>query len=169
MRLKFRGFEFESFADLKLMMKFVAVFSRFEYALKLDGFTSVNPKNSVVSADWDTFASTMRGHFNKERTDRLKKATRYILMKPPKRQVVANNALSWASWNPGFTSDLENLLLYVRTMRNNLFHGGKSQAGSPMEIDRNARLLRCGLTVLAECLELCRTHRPGLVSHFEAY
>jgi hypothetical protein len=66
-------------------------------------------------------------------------------------------------------TELERLLIYIRRMRNNLFHGGKSQPGSPMQVDRNANLLRHGLTILAECLLICKTHQPSLVGHFEAF
>jgi hypothetical protein len=69
---EFHGFKFQDFADSKLILEFVSVFSRFEYALKLDGWTIVKPQTGAVSANWDSFASTFCSHFKKERTAALK-------------------------------------------------------------------------------------------------
>jgi hypothetical protein len=166
MRLNFQGFEFENFADPKLIQEFVAGFSRFEYALKLDRWLK---STDDASANWDKFASFLRTHFNKARTAPLKRAADYILEHPPQKQICNGNTLGWSPGGVTNMSDLEALLRYVRRIRNNLFHGGKSQPGSPMEIDRNAELLQHGMIILAECLELCKTHRPSFVEHFEAH
>jgi hypothetical protein len=110
----------------------------------------------------------LSNHYDKDRTTELREATNYLLERPPRKQALVGGRLKWV---PGkittARSELEELLLYVCRARNNLFHGGKSQSESPMQASRNAELLRHGLTVLSECLRICRGHRPRLVDYFE--
>ncbi len=51
-------------------------------------------------------------------------------------------------------TDIGWLLVIVRTVRNNLFHGGKYPvpSGHIREPARDPKLLNCGLTVLETCL-----------------
>lgn len=42
----------------------------------------------------------------------------------------------------------------VRTVRNNLFHGGKHLPGGESEPVRNERLVRSSLVLLRECAQL---------------
>lgn len=168
MEINFEEFRFNQHADPELVYRFLAVFSRFEYALKLSPGLAKGDR-SKVEADWDKFADFLSGHFERERTPELKTATDYLLDEPPQKQVLRGTALDWVPGLIADKTDLEALLLYVRRMRNNLFHGGKSQDKSPMQVDRNAALLSHGLTVLAECLRLSKTHQLAVVANFEAY
>jgi hypothetical protein len=170
MRLKVGAFEFNRFTDEELVLRFISVFSRFEYALKRDGWLQ---RVNAAKPNWDGLARHLEGHFDKtaegnDHAQGLREAADYILNQPPQEQVVDSGHLEWRD-KRNRRPDLESLLLYVRRMRNNLFHGGKSQNGSPMEVDRNARLLGYGLTVLEECLHISKKHRHSFVEHFEEF
>jgi len=54
-------------------------------------------------------------------------------------------------------------LRMVRSIRNNLFHGGKYNIEVHEDTDRTEHLLRSSLVVLEECLELS----PEVRLHFE--
>ena len=54
------------------------------------------------------------------------------------------------------------LLLMVRTVRNNLFHGGKFPLIPVSEPSRDSTLLHHSITILAACLPLERTFNSGL-------
>ena len=70
---------------------------------------------------------------------------------PPKKQIVVDGRLSWnlAPPNTDLRSDL--VLIYVRRVRNNLFHGGKVN-GHWFAPEGSEALLRHSLTVLHACL-----------------
>src|SRR5258707_266336 len=74
-------FRFHHFADPESVHNFLAVFSRFEYALKLSGWAKGD--QSRVGADWDGFAASLSPHFQRERTPGLKAAADYLLQHPP--------------------------------------------------------------------------------------
>lgn len=163
--MTFDEFSLPPFAEPELVVRFFTVFSRFEYALKCDGWTL--SKQGAVSADWSKFALCLSPHFDKDRTAELREASDYLLGRPPQKQALRGGRLTWEPGKITARSELEVVLLYVRRTRNNLFHGGKSSPGSPMQMERNADLMRHGLTVLAECLRICREQRPRLVDYFE--
>lgn len=79
----------------------------------------------------------------------------YILGYPPKKQVIRDGALEWDDATPNASSSSDLILLYVRRVRNNLFHGGKFN-GRWFDPERSEELLRHSLTIL----DACRTASP---------
>lgn len=149
--------------DKDLLLEFFLSFSRFEYALKASGFfqraTTIRHSGFVppdAKPDWDRFAVSLRGYFDKARHRELSNACDYILENPPWKQVVVNGSLLWESpVRPNGQSDVEFLLRMVRCVRNNLFHGGKfSDIELQENTDRTENLLRSALIILNECLHL---------------
>jgi hypothetical protein len=139
-----------------LVITFIIVFSRFEYALKAEGLINGSPEN--VSANWDSFAGTLREQFQPGRTPSLQAAVDYLHNSPPRKQIIqGDNRLGWSSSrNSGNTPLIHELLLSIRTIRNNLFHGAKFQEifhENHIE-NRNQQLLQSSLIVLDECLRL---------------
>jgi hypothetical protein len=82
----------------------------------------------------------------------LGEAVRFILAQLPKVQMVnAAGGLEWADV-PEVGPTSRQLLLYIRRVRNNLFHGGKFN-GRWFAPERSEPLMRHSLTVLRACLE----------------
>ena len=147
-----------------LVIDFFIVFSRFEYALKATGFTNGNEDG--VSANWDTFAASIRGSFQADKTPELRTAVGYLHNSPPRKQILEGSGiLGWAPRIPGDSLPLINeLSLSIRTIRNNLFHGSKFQEILPEGHDRDRRLLRSSMIVLEECLRLAPNVRERFFS-----
>ena len=70
---------------------------------------------------------------------------------PPKKQVVVNALIDWDEAAPQTNLRSDLVLIYVRRVRNNLFHGGKFN-GRWFEPQRREVLLRHSLTILRACL-----------------
>lgn len=80
-----------------------------------------------------------------------------MLDAPPKKQIIQNGQIAWGT-SPVDTSSLaDEVLLYARRVRNNLFHGGKFN-GRWFEPERSEGLLRATLTILKACVE----HHPDV-------
>jgi hypothetical protein len=124
---------YEIRADKELLLEFFLTFSRFEFALKANGlFKRPNRQRNdhlrlpEAQPDWDTFAVSLRGVFQTNRTKLLRRACEYILDSPPWKQVIINDVVGWETQlRLVHESEIEFLLRMVRCVRNNLFHGGK--------------------------------------------
>ena len=135
-----------------LVLEFFLVLSRMEFALKVTGFAIGSETD--VKPNWDGFAQELREDFNKEATPELLEASNYYLNLPPQKQVLQNGGLSWSSAMPNNSAEIEKLLILVRRVRNNLFHGGKYNHQGHEETARNESLLRHGITILRASMVL---------------
>lgn len=138
----------------KLACEFLAVFARMEYALKATGFAIGN--GGSVSANWDRFANKADEDFHAEASEELRNAVTYLWGSPPRKQVLTDGCrVKFCDFviDPG-QRKLQQLLFMVRTVRNNLFHGGKYLPGGEMEPGRDKELVRSSLVVLRECAQL---------------
>jgi len=129
-----------------LVLEFFLVLSRMEFALKVSGF-AIGSENSVAP-DWDGYAGQIRDTFSKDETLELLEASNYYLTTPPQKQVLDNEVLAWSSMVPNNPAEIDVLLILVRRVRNNLFHGGKYNSQAHDETARNESLLRYGITIL---------------------
>lgn len=127
-------------------------FARFEYALKAAGFHN---GDGNAEPDWRRFAESVALLFDNPADANLQEAVRYILDHPPKKQIVRNGALDWSNAAPNTDLLSDRVLVYVRRVRNNLFHGGKFN-GRWFEPQRSELLLRHCLTILHACLDASR-------------
>lgn len=139
----------------RLAIDFFVLFSRMEYALKASGF---HKGNGRAEANWTSFANSINGAFQALTDENLEEAKSNILDDPPNRQCVVNGQLDWEPINPGNGCDTDKLLLYVRGIRNNLFHGGKFNVAWA-DKDRAEVLLRSSIVILTECLNSSPTVR----------
>jgi hypothetical protein len=140
--------------DRDLVLRFFAVFSRFEYSLKRSGFLKRGEK---AEPNWDTYANSLRGCFGGVQDQAFRDAVSFLMKEPPRTQVVRASDLDWKDTVQGKGEFHERFVLrLVSTVRNNLFHGGKYPAplGPMDDVARNRRLLEAGITVLTQCLEL---------------
>jgi hypothetical protein len=101
--------------------------------------------------NWEKFACSLGSTLETPHTKELKEAIQYILKNPPKKQIVVNNIIDWNTIEPNHNSQADLILLYVRRVRNNLFHGGKFH-GHWVAPVRDYDLLRHSMTILEACL-----------------
>ena len=139
--------------DKDLVLEFFCAFSRFEYALKKAGFATGG--KTRVSADWDCFGKTLRA-LSSEQYAPVLECCGYLRRQPPKKQVLRGGNLAWSDVTDTSLSDVEQILIYVRCVRNNLFHGGKfPMPDGPVEgVARNKELVQDSLAVLHAVLAL---------------
>ena len=137
----------------ELASEFLAVFSRMEYALKASKY-AIRAGNGV-NASWDRFANDIDESFNQVNDNSFKGAVEYLLSRPPRKQVIRNGELDFTDREiDEKQSRAQQTLLMVRTVRNNLFHGGKHLPLGEMEEGRNQALVEHSLTVLKRCILL---------------
>jgi hypothetical protein len=135
--------------DRQLASEFLAVFARYEFALKAAGFA--NGGNRKVEAAWDLYAKSIDGAFAQLNCPELAAATDYLINQAPKKQVLVGGKIEWRDAPPDAKKPrAEQVLLMVRRVRNNLFHGGKFLPGG----DRDQVLVNHALVVLKACLPL---------------
>jgi hypothetical protein len=141
----------------KSAIEFFVVFARCEYALKRGGFARAgNGQNA--EADWNALAHKLGSRF----FDSIRSKIPTIVSSPPQRQILEDGALAWRP-QPS-PQNAEELLLAIRRLRNNLFHGGKFSFAQIDEPARNDTLLREALTVLDELLD-ATPHLRNLVAN----
>jgi hypothetical protein len=146
----------------ELTLEFFAAFARFEYALKRAGYVVGDDKSA--SPSWDRFAVDLRDMGDAALAPVIA-ACVYLREHPPKKQVVNNGNLEWAV-RPAAGSPIEDVLLSVRTVRNNVFHGGKFPTGIVEEPLRDRRLIEECLAVLNALLDLQLPH--NVAGYFKA-
>jgi hypothetical protein len=132
-----------------LAIELFRTFSRFEYALKAAGFHNGEGR---ATPNWRNFAVSIETWFENPHSPELREAIRYLRQHPPKKQIIQNGLLKWSTGNTNTDSRADEILLYVRQVRNNLFHGGKFN-GNWFAPQRSEKLLRYSLIILQACLE----------------
>jgi hypothetical protein len=139
--------------DSELVREFFVEFARFEYALKRAGFHCGEGK---ARADWTKFAETVAEVLEKPASEALRAAVEYYLEEPPKRQVVRGGQLAWEESEPCTKLKADKILIYVRRVRNNLFHGGKFRGEWFENPPRSETLIKHGLEILRVCRSASR-------------
>lgn len=132
-------------------------FARFEYALKAAGHHN---GEGAAQPNWRSFAEAINADFAKVEGEDFAAALKYLREHPPKKQVVRNGVLDWEDIEPQTDLEADRILLYVRRVRNNLFHGGKFN-GRWFEPQRSAELLQHSMAILDGCLRLSSAVREA--------
>jgi hypothetical protein len=131
------------------------LFSRFEYALKRSGFIRAvgKPKPNKLpraEADWASLAGALGGSFFEFHRDSEKAQT--IFQKSPRRAVarrvgIDNPPRYELDWEEAAVPQNESDLVgAVRRIRNNLFHGDKTNP----DHERNSLLISAALSILRD-------------------
>lgn len=137
--------------DRELVLEFFWRFSVFECALKREGFLR-SGRNNVAEADWERFGRDIHGQFASVSLHGFREAVDALKGFSPRRQVVRNGELGWDSLVERPDASEETLTLrLLRTVRNNLFHGGKYPDGPIQGVARNGAILGAALTILDGC------------------
>lgn len=140
------------------IIDFFISFARFEGALKVANYLKPNQKRA--EPNWDGFTNQIANVFDKNRTESVLIATEYLLMKPPKIQVVLDGQLMFECRNMEGWSDIKIICQSIRDIRNNLFHGSKFHG----EISRNQDLMKNAMVILEELLYLCPDVRNNFIA-----
>lgn len=125
------------------------IFARFEFALKMVGYATMN--RGMVKICWDDFAksASIGDQFFRE----VQASTDYplLLTDPPKADRITDGQYGFEEHAqlPVCAADL---VILVRRVRNNLFHGGKYFKD---DINRSERLIAEAINVL---LLACERH-----------
>lgn len=136
-----------------LLFEFFMNFSKFEFALKTASFAMGDDKR--VSPNWDKFSQSIKGKFDKTKSLDLQQAVEFFLLNPPWKQVFIDGALYWdASVPNNGLAEIEKVLLLIRRVRNNLFHGGKFNFEVHEDTARTVNLLSYSIVILKACLDL---------------
>lgn len=134
-----------------LATDFFKKFACCEFALKDGGFHDKHETDA--KSDWKSFARTIEHSLSKEELEKpeleeLRQAVEYILEHPPKKQVIEDNKLKFRDAKPSTNSRTDLILILVRRVRNNLFHGGKFNSSDWFDPIRSALLIKYSLTIL---------------------
>lgn len=135
----------------ELTLEFLATFARFEFALKKAGYAQGD--DTKVLPDWDSFARDV-AKLDAAVLAPVLHACRYLQEHPPKKQILQNGSLQWVARQGTSGSAIGDVLLSVRTVRNNLFHGGKFPDGMITDPVRNEQLIQDCLAALQGLLDL---------------
>lgn len=149
--------------DKELVMEFFVVFSRFEFALKRAGCLKTD--NGRAKPDWTKFTADYEKTFDPEKKPRLREAWNYLENEPPMIQVVVDGKLDFrVDERLRDMSPFRKATEAVRTVRNNLFHGGKfPNSGVVDDPARKTKLLKKCTILLNEMLVLA----PDVKAHFD--
>lgn len=132
----------------ELACEFWGVFSRMEYALKATPAYARNASGRV-EAWWDRFANDIDAAFNAIPDNEFRTAVNYLNTKPPRKQAFRNGAVAFVDQKiTAKQTKAQQTLLMIRTVRNNLLHGGKHYPHGEQEAGRNHLLVSHSLVVL---------------------
>lgn len=138
-------FEIEGFGSIPHdAIKFFAVFSRFEFALMSAGYVGGDLGENAW-ASWDRFGAELHKSFLVDVQG--DKTIEVLFQEPPRRLVKAGDGLCEFVDSPA-AIDAAGVLLAVRTIRNNLFHGSKVHFTV-----RDKQLIAAGVQVLDHALK----------------
>lgn len=144
----------------ELTLEFLATFARFEYALKRSGYLAGNDQR--VQADWNRYGNDLVA-LGDDALQSVFEVAEYLEANPPLKQVKRDGDLGWALRDPE-KAKIRGILLNLRTVRNNLFHGGKFPYLPVEESSRDEQLIRCCLAILNELVALPAPTR--IAQHF---
>ena len=129
----------------KLAFEFFFWFSRFEFALKENGYLNSLVDGAKAEPGWDSFVD--RWH----PTYVLSQEAHSLLTSPPDRQIVLSRQLEWRPVGlVDCASDLARVVRLVKTVRNNLFHGGKHGGAGWDDPKRTEGLLEDSIAILEQ-------------------
>ncbi|HGM4775176.1 TPA: hypothetical protein ACKPXU_001842 [Serratia marcescens] len=132
----------------RLAYDFFKCFSTAEYALKVSGFFKKKNRHLYeADADWDSF-SNEQSTVGIVSDANLRNSVRFILDNPPKKQVIVMGVIDWAENIPDEKTDSQLLFIYIRRIRNNLFHGGKFGNGQWFEPQRSQALMEAAIEII---------------------
>jgi hypothetical protein len=155
--------------DRRLAWQFFVFFSRMEYALKRTPRYLKNRPNA--EANWDRFGSDHDEQFRQASSPQVMLAVEFFETNPPRKQIQVEGRMGWSEPRRREVNErqLTWLLLAIRIVRNNLFHGGKFPMIPISDPSRDRGLLVHSLTILNAVLTLDVDVRSAFFEHLEDY
>ncbi|NRB36456.1 MAG: hypothetical protein HRU31_17335, partial [Rhodobacteraceae bacterium] len=120
-------------------------FAQFEYCLKVTGYC-VGGRDDAANPDASRFSRELPP-LSEQAGEDVVEAISYILRRSPKKQVYVDEVLQWRDVASQAENENDLIFLYVRRVRNNLFHGGKFN-GRFFDPVRSKEFLECSITIL---------------------
>lgn len=142
-----------------LIFDFFFWFSRFESALKENGWLQSTRAGAAALTDWRGFVEAHEENYV------LSETGGRLIAANPQKQIIGNNGLTFTDLVfEHDVSQLNRVTLLLRTVRNNLFHGGKNGSHYWDDPARIQVLLPLCLTILNELAEF-----GGLKADYTGY
>lgn len=134
-----------------LICRFLFAFAAFEQALKAAGF---HHGDGSARPNWMEFAdeNEVLEEFQ-DRNSSIGGDVQLLIDDPPRQQIVQNGNLEWDEAPPNQDTISKTALVYVRRVRNNLFHGGK-MGGERFPRERDMELIDASLSIIHRCAKL---------------
>jgi len=132
---------------------FFLCFSRFEYAIKKEGFLDLSV--NYASADWIAYGESILLQITPKLVN-ISSSIDYFVEHPVRKQVVSvSNQLIFqdAAYDHNRVPFIWSLMM-IKRARNNLFHGGKYIDQVVEDEIRNKTLIQHSMKILNECLKL---------------
>jgi hypothetical protein len=139
-------------ADPDLVLRFIGVFSRLEYCLKVTRFRQKG--DGEAKADWNAFVGEAGARFNPEESPDLADAYKYLTSNPPRSLEIRNGSVLWVDYVARGTSRADEAVWIVKQIRNNLFHGGKFAYDPSSSPQRENELLKSSTILLAHLISV---------------
>lgn len=133
-----------------LAFDFFYWFSRFEFALKEHKYLKSHTAGANADPGWGEFVKKWEGKYSTSA-----EAIALMTAKPEQQIVAANHDLEWKTVDlTACKSDLARVVRLLKTVRNNLFHGGKHGGAGWDDPKRTEMLLSYGRAVLDQLASL---------------
>lgn len=143
----------------KLAFEFFFWFSRFEFALKENDYLKSLVDGARAEPGWAKFIDRWHPKYV------LSEEAHRLLTSPPDRQIVLSRQLRWSPVGlADCASDLARVVRLVKTVRNNLFHGGKHGGAGWDDPKRTEGLLKDSIAILEQLADLA-----GFQSDYRQY
>ena len=134
-----------------LAFEFFFWFSRFEFALKKNGFLKNKNPGDLAKPNWESFVARHQVDY------KISESAEKLVHEKPKIQIVGECRGELTFRDLRFTdqtSELEKVKTSLNTVRNNLFHGGKHGGEDWGDRVRSRMLLSLSICILNELAEL---------------
>jgi hypothetical protein len=133
-----------------LAFDFFYWFSRFEFALKENGYLKCNNVGARAEPGWDAFVERWHAEYTASA-----EAAALQDAKPETQIVGPNGELAWRPVRlDDCNSELAKVVRHLKTVRNNLFHGGKHGGAGWDDPKRTKLLIFLGKAVLDQLAQL---------------
>jgi hypothetical protein len=124
-------------------------FSRFEFALKENDYLKSRQIGANAEPGWREFIEKWAIEYQPSAE------THRLISAPPARQIISDAGLDWQPVGlHDCQSDLEKVVRLLKTVRNNLFHGGKHGEATWSDPERTRFLLETSKAILDQLAKL---------------
>ena len=141
----------------ELIFNFFMYFARFECCLKNKSEFLTKDNRDNAKPDWDKFGKQNKKIINEiilSKEKKISSAIEYLFDNPPKKQVVINQFLDWKENNDLKVKNSKNLILILKTIRNNLFHWWKFNWNLWFWTENDKNLLKYWITIINELVNI---------------